>query len=98
MKSNYIAGKGRWDVAISPPESKPDLYAVIMEFKILYGDESLSDAAISGLAQINETKYRAGLSQHISKLLELGIAFQGTSSHVVFRTLEKRGTIWHEIK
>lgn len=96
VKSNYTAGEGRLDLAIYP---RRDLsaHAVIMEFKILYGNESKAEAASTGLDQIQEKNYRAVLSQDVTKLLEIGIAFEGNSSHVAFRKMHKVNGAWVEI-
>lgn len=50
-----------------------------------------------GLQQIEDKNYRSALPPVMNKLLELGVAFEGNSSHVVFRKLEKVNDVWHVI-
>jgi hypothetical protein len=98
VRSEIPAGTGRFDFSLHPPQSSP-FHAVISEFKIVgknYGS-TLEDAAITGLQQILDKNYRVGLPQYVTKLLELGVAFEGNLSHVVFRKLEKVNNVWNVI-
>jgi hypothetical protein len=95
ITSEHPAGKGRYDVLITPPSNQ--YFAVIIEFKIVYDGESLVEKSQAGLQQIQDKVYRAAIPPFVNKLLELGVAFKGNSSHVVFRKLEKVNNIWNEI-
>jgi hypothetical protein len=52
------------------------------------------EKASAGLRQIEDKEYRSALPPTSSKLLELGVAFEGNSSHVVFQKLHKVNNIW----
>ena len=95
VKSEGTAGSGRFDFSLYPPPNS-DFHAVIMEFKIVKPGESMADLANQGLVQISTKNYRAGVPQHATRLLEVGISFKGNSSSVVFRKLVKVGYGWNE--
>jgi len=95
VKSEGTAGSGRFDFSLYPPPNS-DFHAVIMEFKIVKPGESMADLANQGLVQISTKNYRAGVPQHATRLLEVGISFKGNSSSVVFRKLLKVGYGWNE--
>jgi hypothetical protein len=84
-----------FDFCLLPPPNS-DFHAVIMEFKILNGNETKEDAANLGLQQISTKNYRSGIPQYATKLLEIGIAFEGNSSKVVFKKYVKVAGNWHD--
>ena len=95
ITSERPAGKGRYDVLVLPPlRQSSQFYAAIIEFKIVYTSEELKKKAEAGLKQIDDNVYRACLPPSFTKLLEVGIAFEGNSSHVVYRKLHKVNDSW----
>ncbi len=97
VQSEGAAGKGRFDFSIYPPQNS-NFHAVIMEFKILDKREkqTIDVVAEKGLQQISTKKYRAGLPMHVTKLLEIGIAFEGTTSEVAPAKFVKVNGIWNK--
>ncbi|KAJ3215117.1 hypothetical protein HK099_006512 [Clydaea vesicula] len=96
VSSELPAGTGRFDVTITPPSAKD--YAAILEFKVVKGGESIDVKSQEALDQIDLKSYRASIPPHVNKLMEIGIAFKGNSSHVVVRKLEKDGNdIWNVV-
>lgn len=76
IRSNRESGKGRYDLAVIPKNSKE--LGIIMEFKATNDDLKLMDAAMEGLAQIKKSRYMAELqSRKISNICCIGIGFSG---------------------
>jgi hypothetical protein len=96
VQSEGTARAGRYDVRILPPAAS-DLYAVIMEFKIVRGKKksSLAGGARKALLQISTHRYRSNIPQNVTKLLEVGIAFRGMSAKVVVQEYQKVENSWH---
>ncbi|CAG8504850.1 2445_t:CDS:2, partial [Scutellospora calospora] len=94
VHSNREAGMGRYDVKIVPKSGVGEI-AIIIEFKIVHDNKSLSDVAHEGLCQIEKKQYRAGLQDEVKKLLEIGIAFEGKKACVVGHLLHRtEGREW----
>ncbi|MBS0626777.1 MAG: AAA family ATPase, partial [Verrucomicrobia bacterium] len=76
VKSNKESGFGRYDVCLVP--KNPENLGVVIEFKKVRGKETLQKTADLALEQIAEKKYVSELhSRGITRVLTLGIAFQG---------------------
>jgi hypothetical protein len=83
VRNECSAGVGAFDCCILPPQNS-GLHAVMMEFKILHGSETTEVAAQKGLEQITEKNYDSFIPQTATKLLKVGIAFEGNSCAVAF--------------
>ena len=91
ITSNRESGFGRYDVMLVPKcDTDP---AIIMEFKVLDGDEekSLQDTVDAALNQIEEKKYAVslkarGIPEH--KIYSYGFAFQGKQVKIGKRNLQ----------
>lgn len=80
ITSNRESGFGRYDVMLEP--KKPDLNAMILEFKVQDTDEEkeLSDTVSAALKQIEEKQYAVSLVQKgipENNIRRYGFAFQG---------------------
>lgn len=62
------------------------------------GVKGLAESAAAALNQIETTNYIAGIPQNINKLLILGVAFVGNSSHVQFKKLTKVDNDWEVVE
>ncbi|RUS31198.1 hypothetical protein BC938DRAFT_478278 [Jimgerdemannia flammicorona] len=76
IKSNGEAGTGRYNVCLVPMVTHLPL-AILMEFKVTYGMETIEAAAQKGLNQIEEKRYEVGLPDYVKQLVEFGIGFKG---------------------
>ncbi|CAG8797551.1 19046_t:CDS:1 [Dentiscutata erythropus] len=88
VHSNHEAGVGRYDVKIVPKSGVGEM-AIIIEFKIVRNNKSLTEAVHEVLCQIEEKQYRAGLQDEVKRLLEIGIAFKGKEACVVGHLLNR---------
>ncbi len=82
VRSNRESGFGRYDIILEPREGCKELYAMIIEFKVLdaYSEENLSDTAKAALRQIKEMRYDAELMEKgipKEKIRHFGFAFEG---------------------
>jgi len=78
LKSNHPSGYGRYDVSIIPRDMTKA--GIIIEFKKpkKSSTETLEQVADNALQQIEEEKYATELKHRgISKIIKLGVAFQG---------------------
>ena len=78
VKSNRESGYGRYDVMLIPKD--PTKLGIVIEFKKAGAlkKESLEEAAVDALAQIEQMKYTQELADRgITNVIQLGIAFQG---------------------
>ena len=78
VKSNRESGYGRYDVMLIPKD--PTQLGIVIEFKKAGAlkKESLEEAAVDALAQIEQMKYTQELADRgITNVIQLGIAFQG---------------------
>ncbi len=80
IRSNRESGLGRYDVMLIPNDKNK--LGIIIEFKkrSQYQKETLEQAVVAALEQIEDKKYAQELNAFgIKKILKLGIAFQGKS-------------------
>ena len=78
--SNRESGFGRYDIMIIPKNISGGKPGIIIEFKRVNGrlKESLEQAVVSALKQIEEKQYQAQLeARGIKNIIKLGIAFEG---------------------
>ncbi len=81
LASNRESGLGRYDVVLEP--LKPELDAIVLEFKVIEreeGEETLADTVQAALKQINEKKYDTNLLEKgipAEKIRHYGFAFEG---------------------
>ena len=83
--SNRESGLGRYDVSIFPKDVHQ--LGIIMEFKVVKKKrgETLESEAHSALAQVEERRYEAAMrSRGITKILKIGIAFEGKKNLGMF--------------
>ncbi|WP_372628922.1 PD-(D/E)XK nuclease domain-containing protein [Cohnella sp.] len=80
VRSNRESGYGRYDVMVIPRDKSKGQKGIIIEFKKAdrYEEESLDEAVVSALRQIETKQYDAELrAMGISDIVKLGIAFKG---------------------
>ncbi|SJZ77384.1 AAA family ATPase [Selenihalanaerobacter shriftii] len=90
VKSNRESGYGRYDVMIIP-ENKSKL-GIVIEFKKLnqHQNEDLETAVNAALKQIEERNYAQELlSQGVTGVLEIGMAFSGKQVKVKSKNINK---------
>ena len=76
VKSNRESGYGRYDVMLIP--KNPCKKGIIIEFKKAKRGETLEDAVVAALRQIEEKNYESELQiRGVHDILKLGIAFEG---------------------
>ena len=81
LASNRESGLGRYDVVLEP--LKPELDAIVLEFKVIEreeGEETLADTVQAALKQINEKKYDTNLLEKgipAEKIRHYGFTFEG---------------------
>lgn len=80
VRSNRESGYGRYDVMIIPRDTSRGQKGIIIEFKKAdrFEEESLEEAVVSALRQIETKQYEAELRAiGIKDVIKLGIAFKG---------------------
>ncbi len=80
VKSNRESGYGRYDIMIIPREPHKGQTGYVIEFKAVDTDEkeSVSDAAVAALNQIEEKKYETELIERgIKNIKKLAVVFSG---------------------
>ncbi len=76
IRSNRESGKGRYDLALIPKNSKE--LGIIMEFKSIDDQSKLGKAAKEALTQIKKSKYATELqTRGIINVCQMGIGFSG---------------------
>lgn len=81
IHSNRESGDGRFDLVLEPKNS--NLPGIIMEFKAVNKEESLSKSAEKALSQINEKHYDTELiNRGIKDIAKYGIAFSGKNVEI----------------
>jgi hypothetical protein len=78
VKSNRESGYGRYDVMLIP--AKSDDLGIVMEFKKIgrFEQTTLENAVASALKQIEDRHYdQELLDRGVSRILHLGLAFEG---------------------
>jgi hypothetical protein len=90
--SNREAGNGRYDIALLPINTTPDLHGIIFEIKSLPKESAkkeLMAAAENGLKQIEEKKYqRMQEAVNVTKWLYIGVAFSGKEFKLMHKIVE----------
>ena len=94
IRSNDLAGFGRYDKLLEEKSEIPNARAAIFEYKVVREKENIERRVDDALKQIEDCQYRMACSEHIQKLIECGIAFQGKKVMVKGRILTKKQGQW----
>jgi len=89
VDSNKESGKGYYDMLLTPKVGHGDL-AILFEFKHVKKDESLEDAAVRAVGQIEEKEYPTVLERasHVKRVLAIGLAFCGKKVVAAFQSTD----------
>jgi hypothetical protein len=94
IRSNDLGGFGRYDKLLEEKSGIPNASAAIFEYKVVREKENIQKKVDDALKQIEDRQYRTVCSEHVRKLVECGIAFQGKKVMVKGRILMKQQGLW----
>lgn len=83
IRSNRESGFGRYDVLLIPKNGPK---SILLEFKHVFKEEDLKNAANSALSQIQTQSYRTELLSYtyVKEVVEVGIAFSGKEAMAAY--------------